>query len=131
MLNDVVVTVNSVDLSDWVKSCSFNQSSSPLDTTAMGDSQITRIGGMLDGDVTIEFIQSFASSETYATLNPLLNTVTTVTMKATSGATAATNPLKSVSVVVSELPFVDGAVSDLSTISVSWPMASAVTTTTS
>jgi hypothetical protein len=128
MLNDVVVTVNGVDLSAFVRSCAFNPTHATLTTTAMGDTAETLIGGLSSGDVSIEFISSFAASETYATLDGLQNTVTVVTFKPTSDATAATNPLKTVSVLVTEVPFVDGAVGDLASVSVSWPMTGSVVT---
>ena len=129
--NDVQVTVNSVDLTDHVTSVTFASTAAELDTTAMGDSNVTRIGGLQDGSVSIEFLQDFDSGETYATLDALLGTVTTVEVTPTSGALSATNPKKSVSCLVTEVPFIDGGVADLATISVTWPMSGAVTTTTS
>ena len=128
--NDVQVTVNSVDLTDHVTSVTFASTAAELDTTAMGDSNVTRIGGLQDGSVSIEFLQDFDSGETYATLDALLGTVTTVEVTPTSGALSATNPKKSVSCLVTEVPFIDGGVADLATISVTWPMSGAVTTTT-
>jgi len=131
MLSDVEVTVNSVDLSDHVASVTFTETAAELTTTAMGDSNVTRVAGLKDGSVGIEWHHDFDASEVYATLNPLLGTVTTVTVKPTTGATAATNPKKSVSCLVTELPFVDGAVGDLSTISTTWGFTGAVTTSVS
>jgi hypothetical protein len=124
--NDVQVTVNSVDLTDHVTSVTFTRS---LDTTAMGDSNITRIGGLQDGSVSIEFLQDFAASEVYATIDTLLGTTTTVEVTPTSGALSAENPKKSVSCLVTEVPFIDGGVADLATISVTWPTSGPVTTT--
>ena len=127
---DVEVTVNSVNLSDHVTSCSFNPTGADIQTTAFGDLNVTRIGGLQDGDVSIEFQSDFAVSETYATLVGLINTLTTVTVKPTSDATAATNPQHSVSCLVTEVPFIDASVGDLATFSVSWPMSGPVTITT-
>jgi len=131
MGNDASVTVNSVDLSDHISNISFTETSAELESTAMGDSNVTRIAGLRDGSCSIEFQADFASSEVYATLNPLIGTTTTVLVKPTSSAVGATNPSKSVSVLVTEVPFVDHAVGDLATISVTWPFAGAVTTATS
>ena len=128
--NDVQVSVNSIDLTDHVTSVTFTTSAAELDTTAMGDSNITRIGGLQDGSVSIEFLQDFDASEVYATLDALIGTVTTVEVTPTSGSLSATNPKKSVSCLVTEVPFIDGGVADLATISVTWPMSGAVTTTT-
>ncbi len=129
MNNDLKVTVNTVDISSFVTSGSWTEQFDELETTAMGDGRRTMIAGLGSGSISLELHQSFAASETYATLKALLGTVTTVTFTPTSASAAATNPEKSVSVLVTELPFVDGAVGDLSTISVTWPMTGDVTTT--
>jgi hypothetical protein len=130
MSNDIEVVINSVDLSDHVASVSWTETAAELETTAMGDSNVTRIGGQKDGSLTVEFHQDFAAASVYATLKDLLGTVTTVTVKPTSGAVATDNPSHSVSVLVTELPFVDSGVSDLATVSVTWPFSGAVTVAT-
>jgi len=130
MGNDASVTINSVDLSDHVAQVSFTETSAELESTAMGDSNVTRIGGLKDGSVTVEFHADFAASEVYATINPLLGTTTTVLVVPVSGSVSATNPSKSVSALVTEVPFVDHAVGDLATVSVTWPFSGAVTTAT-
>ena len=127
---DLEVTVNSVNLSDHITSCAFNVSGADVQTTAFGDLNVTRIGGLQDGDLSIEFQSDFAATSTYASLVGLINTLTTVTVKPTSAATAADNPLHSVSCLVTELPFIDVSVGDLATFSVSWPMSGPVTITT-
>ena len=129
--NDVQLVVNSVDLTDHVASVTWSESSDELETTAMGDSNRTRIGGLKDGSVSIEFHQDFGASSVYATLYPLLGTVTTVEMTPTSAAVATDNPKHSASALVVELPIIDGSVSDLATVSVTWPLSGAVTVSTS
>jgi hypothetical protein len=130
MNNDLAVTVNGVDISSFLTSGSWSEQFAELETTAMGDSRVTMIAGLGSGSISLELHQSFAASETYATLDSLLGTVTTVTFTPTSSTVATDNPEKSVDVLVTELPFVDGAVGDLSTISVTWPMTGPVTTST-
>ena len=132
MSNDVQVTVNAVDLTSHVTSVNgFNESAADLQTTAMGDSNVTRIGGIKDASVSITFLNDFAASSVYATLAALLGTAVTVEITPTSGSLSATNPKKSGSCLVTELPFVDGAVTDLAEVSVTWPVSGAITTTTS
>lgn len=127
--NTVTVTINSVDLTDHISQVTWTESSAELDTTAMGDANVTRIGGLKDGSLGLEFHQDFAATEVYATLYPLLGTVTTVTMTPTSAATATDNPKHSASALVTEVPVIDGSVSDLATISVTWPLSGPVTVT--
>ena len=131
MNETVTVTVNSVDLTDHITSVDFVENASEIETTAMGDANVTRIGGLKDGSVRISWHQDYASSEVYATLNPLLGTTTTVVVKPTSAAVAATNPSKSVSALVSELPFISGDVGSLSVFDTNWNFSGAVTTATS
>ena len=129
--NDVTVSIGGVLLTDHITSVDFGETSAELDTTTMGSSNITRIGGLKDGNVSLEFLQDFAATEVYATLNPLLGTLTTVIVTPTDAAAAADNPQKSVSCLVTEVPFIASGVADLATISVSWPMSGPVTTTVS
>jgi hypothetical protein len=75
----------------------------------------------------LEFHQDYASGEVEATIFPLLGTVTTVTVKPVSGATTATNPLYTVSCLVSEWTPLNGAVGELATASVTWPVSGAIT----
>ena len=128
--NDVQVTINSVDLTDHVASVTWTETAAELETTAMGDSNVTRIGGLKDGSCSLEFHQDFAAASVYATIVALIGS-TTVEVTPTSGSLSATNPKRSASVLVTEVPFIDGAVSDLATISVTWPLAGPVTETTS
>ncbi len=130
MNNDLAITVNSVDISSFVTSGTWSEQFAELETTAMGDARVTMIAGLGSGSISLELHQSFAATETYDNLDSLLGTVTTVTFTPTSSGVATDNPKKSVDVLVTELPFVDGAVGDLSTISVTWPMTGPVTTTT-
>ena len=130
VLRNPEITVNAVDLTDHINSCSWTETAEGVEATAFGDEAMVRLGGLKDGSIDIEWHQDFAANEVYATLNPLFGTVTTVSVKPTSDATSATNPKKSVSVVVTELPFVSGAVGELSTFSTSWPFAGEVTTET-
>lgn len=129
--NDVQVTINSVDLTDHVASVTWTETAAELETTAMGDSNVTRIGGLKDGSCSLEFHQDFAAASVYATIVALIGSTTTVEVTPTSGSLSATNPKRSASVLVTEVPFIDGAVSDLATISVTWPLAGPVTETTS
>jgi len=128
----VTVTVNSVDLTDHITSVSgFNETCADLQTTSMGETNISRIGGLKDSSVSLEFLNDFAASKTYATLASLLGTAVNVTITPATGSVTATNPKKTASCLITELPFIEGSVGDLSTVSVTWPVTGAVSTATS
>ena len=132
MSNSVTVTVNSVDLTDHITSVSgFNETCADLQTTAMGETNISRIGGLKDASVSLTFLNDFAASETYATLASLLGTAVNVTITPVTGSVTATNPKKTGSCLITELPFIDGSVGDLAEVSVTWPVTGAITTATS
>jgi len=128
VLTNAVVTVNTVDLSDSVSSITLNSSFDSVETTGFSSTAArTRIGGLADNSISLEFHQDYASGEVEATIFPLLGTVTTVTVKPVSGATTATNPLYTVSCLVSEWTPLNGAVGELATASVTWPVSGAIT----
>ena len=129
-LKNPEITINGVDLSDHINQVSFTETAQDVDATAFGDEAMVRLGGLKDGSIDIEWHQDFDASSVYATINTLLADTTTVTVKPSADATSATNPKKSVSVVVTEVPFLDGSVGELSTFSTSWPFTGAVTTET-
>jgi hypothetical protein len=132
MSNSVTVTVNSVDLTDHITSVSgFNETCADLQTTAMGETNISRIGGLKDASVSLTFLNDFAASETYATLASLLGTAINVTITPATGTVTATNPKKTASCLVTELPFIDGSVGDLAEVSITWPVTGAISTATS
>ena len=132
MQNSVTVTVNSVDLTDHITSVSgFNETCADLQTTAMGETNISRIGGLKDASVSLTFLNDFAASETYITLASLLGTAINVTITPATGSVTATNPKKTASCLVTELPFIDGSVGDLAEVSVTWPVTGAISTATS
>src|SRR6266704_3641560 len=69
VFTDASVKINTVDLSDHVKSVKVNYSADLLDATAMGMTSKARKGGLKDWDVEIEFYQDYAASKIDAT-NP-------------------------------------------------------------
>jgi len=127
VLTDVVVTINSVDLSDHIASVTLSTSADAVETTAFGQDSRTRIGGLKDNSVTFDFHQDFAATEVEATIYPLIGTVTAVTVKPTSGAVDAANPEYQFNTLVTEWTPLNGAVGELATASVTWPVDGSIT----
>jgi len=126
---DAYLVINSVNLSDHVKSVSLTVDGAVLDSTAMSDTWNESIGGLKSGSLAVTFNEDFASSSVNATLWPLLNTVTTFELRPTSAAVSATNPKWTGSVHVSQLA-VGGAIGELGAVSATWPTSGAVTRAT-
>ena len=119
-LSNPVVTVNSVDLSDQCKGANISYQFDQLEATAFGDTARKYVAGLQTNSVTLDLYWSTAATETYATLKSLVGTTTTITIKGSSGATSATNPLATFTATfLAELPVVY-TMGDLATCSVTW-----------
>ncbi len=131
VLTNAYVTINSVDVSDHVASVTLNSSIDVIETTAFGTSGArSRVGGLADNSITLEFHQDYASGSIEATVYPLLGTTTTVVVKPNGSSTSATNPSYTATALVSEWTPLNGAVGELATASVTWPVSGAVTKAT-
>lgn len=130
VFNNPKITINSVDLTDRIAQVSLNMSFAEVETTAFGNTAVTRVAGLGDHSFSASFHQDFATSTVEPTIYPLLGTTTTVTVKAVNTTTATDNPLYTFTVLVSEWAPVAGAVGDLLTADVSWPVSGGITKTT-
>lgn len=128
--NGVVLTVNAVDLSSLVSAVTINRTFDELEVTAMGDSGHKFVKGLEASSITIDFFNDEATSKTLQTLNSVWGTSTTVTVKQTSAATSASNPLYTMSCLVNNITPINGAVGDLSTQSVTWNVNGTIAVTT-
>jgi len=88
---DCSVVINSVDLSDRVRSAVLTFEIEAQEVTAMGGNR-SFIGGIQNNTFEVTLLQDFASNETEATVFSLVGTQTTVVVKPTSSAVGATNP---------------------------------------
>ena len=95
-LSNADVTINSVSLQDQCTSAVVNYVYEQLETTSFGDSA-RKFGGsavtsLQNNSIEVELYQSYAASETEATIFGLVGIVTTLVVKPTSAAVSATNP---------------------------------------
>ena len=129
--NGVVLTVNAVDLSDHVTAVTINRNFDELEVTAMGDSGHKFVKGLEASSITIDFLNDTASAETLQTLQAVWGTSTTITVKQTSAATSATNPLYTMTCLINGTTDVNGSVADLSMQSVTFNVNGTIAITTS
>ena len=128
VLTDAKITINSVNLSSYISSVTLSTSNDVVETTGFSSTAArTRVAGLQDNSVTIEFFQDFATSLVEQTIYPLLGTTTSVVVLPTSSAASATNPSYTFTALVSEWQPLSGAVGELSTESVTWPISGAIT----
>ena len=129
MNNGVVLTVDGVDLSDYVTSVTLNQTFDELEVTAMGDTGHRYVKGLESGSITIDFLNDNSGTGVLQTLGDNYGENVVVTVKNASGATAADNPLYTMTVLINNLTPINGAVGDISTQSVSFNVSGAIVRT--
>ena len=96
-LSNPVVTINSVALTDQCTSATVNYVYEQLETTSFGDTA-RKFGGaavtsLQNNSIEVELYQSYAASETEATIFGLVGIVTTILVAPASGIATATNPI--------------------------------------
>ena len=131
VITNPLIEIGGVNLSDHIASVTLTESYAEVATTAFGDGAVTRIAGLGDHSLSLDFHEDFAATEVHATIAPLIGGTTTVSIKPINETTSATNPAFSATVLVTEWPLLNGAVGDLASASVSWPISGAITTATS
>jgi hypothetical protein len=130
VLTNAFVTINGVNLSDHIASITLTTTDDVIETTAFGTTARTRIGGLADNSVAFEFHQDYAAANVEATINgspSLVGTVTAVVVKPNGATTAADNPAYSFNCLISEWTPLNGAVGELATASVTWPIDGNIT----
>lgn len=120
-LSNPTVTINAVDITDQSRSATLNVKYDALESTAFGSTSRVFTAGLGDHEFMVDLLMSYAASETYATLTALVGTATTVTVKPTSAATSATNPIFTLTGTFLEvLPVIDAKYGELSEISITF-----------
>lgn len=120
---DARVEVNSVDLSDWVTGVTLPYQFDALDDTAMGDTARSRIKGLGDSTIQIEFNQDFAAGGPDATVAAAHGTVVAIKVRPTSASIGSTNPEYVGSYLITENNPFGNSVGDKASMSVSWPLS--------
>ena len=127
---DYNITINGTPFSTSLAAVTLDIVAEEQETTSFGSTFRTRIGGLKDATVSLDFHQDFAAASIDATLFPLLGTNATVVIKPTSGSVTATNPSYSFEALCTQYQPFASSVGDLATLSVSWPVSGPVTRAT-
>ncbi len=128
--NTVQVTLNSIALTDHVTSATINRAFDELEVTAMGDTAHKFVKGLEASTITLDFLSDTAAANVNATLQAAWGTTVPLTLKQTSAATSATNPLYSTTILVNNTTDINGAVGDIATQSITFTCNSPIVITT-
>ena len=128
VLTNAYISVGGVDLSDLVASVTLNETFDIVETTAFSSTAAkTRVAGLEDNSITLEFHQDYATGEVEQTIYPLLGQASAVIVKPNGSSTSAFNPSYTCSAIISEWTPINGSVGELATASVTWPVTGAIT----
>ena len=128
---DFSVSINgSTALASYLTQVELKATANDVTTTAFGSSWVTRVAGLREGTLTLNFNQDYATTTVDATLWPLLGTNATVVIKPTSTAVGASNPAYTAVCLVTDLTPISGQIGDLSTFSITWPTTSTISRAT-
>ena len=128
--NTVQVTLNSIALTDHCTSATINRAFDELEVTAMGDTAHKFVKGLESSTITLDFLSDTAAANVNATLQAAWGTTVPLTLKQTSAATSATNPLFSTTILVNNTADINGAVGDIATQSITFTCNSPIVITT-
>lgn len=121
-LTNPSVLIGSVDVSDQCTSASLTVGYDSLETTAFGDTGRKYTKGLQAVEVTLTMFLSYNTNEVEATLEDIVGDgTTTLEIKPSSGAAAATNPEYTITnAMLSSFTPINGSVGELSTVEVTF-----------
>jgi hypothetical protein len=119
---DYKITIGTAVVSSSIASVTLDISADEIEVTAFGDSFRKRIGGLKDASVSFDFHQDFGAGAVDALLFPLMGQTVDVKIAPTSGTVTASNPEYRFSALCTQYQPYSGAIGDLATLSVTWPV---------
>ena len=109
-------SASTTDITDQVSACTVNYIVEALEDTAFGSTARTNTAGLQSNSATLTLYASFAASESYAILAPLVGTKCYIKVTPASGANSATNPgFELTNTYLSALPVINANLGELAT----------------
>jgi hypothetical protein len=129
VLTNAVVTLSGTDISANVASITLTTSVNEVETTSFGNTAKTRVAGLIDNSVKLDIHNDYSAID--GLIMPLIGGTAVTMVVKPNGTTASTaNPSYTFSVLVTESTPVNGAVGELNTQSLTWPISGAITRAT-
>jgi hypothetical protein len=126
VLTNANIVLAGTDISANVASLSIESTVSEVETTAFGPGNgVTRVGGLIDTTISLSMHNDYSAIE--GLVYPLIGSTTSVVVKPNGTAVSTTNPSYTATVLVTGWSPVNGAVGELNTVDVSWPVSGTVT----
>ena len=131
VLTNASVVLNGTQIGDDVAAITLSTSAAEVPTSSFGSGgAVTRVSGLVDNSVTLSIHNEYNSID--GLIFPLVgSTAVTMVVKASTAAVSTANPSYTFSVLATEWSCVNGAVGELNTADVTWPISGAITKATS
>lgn len=120
-LSNPAVLIGAVDITDQVTAATLTYTVEALESTAFGGTARVYTAGLQNNELTLTVYASYAASESYATLSPLVGTqiasiIVSPAAALTPGTYSATNPGFTISGgYLESLPVINASLGELST----------------
>ena len=127
VLTSAYTAINGTDRSSFITSSELSLESEAKEVTTYGSGGWKEfLGGLKSGELKLKFMQDLAAAQIDSIMFPLLGTVVTFEVRATSAAVGTSNPKYTGSILISGWNPLEGSVGDEATVSVSYQTSGAV-----
>ncbi len=128
VLTDSKITINGTDVSTNIAAVTISVTAAEVETTAFGQGAVTRVGGLQDNSVTLSMHNDYSAIE--GLVYPIIGSTAQVIVKPNGTTVGTANPSYTMQALVTEWTPVNGAVGELNTADVTWPISGTVTKAT-
>ena len=130
VLTNATVSLNASDISTSMAAITISTSAAEVPTTNFGSGgAVTRVAGLIDNSVTLSMHNDYNAID--GLIFPLIgSTAVTMVIKSSTAAVSTANPSYTFSVLCTEWTPVNGAVGELNTADVTWPISGTITKAT-
>lgn len=121
LLSNPAILVNAIDLSDQCTAAVFTRTIEALESSAFGSTSRVYTAGLENSSLEMTLYNSYAASETYATLKALVGTQVTVKANPAAGANTVLNPQHVLTgAYLEELPLLNSQLGALDSITITF-----------
>ena len=131
VLTNTNVSLNGTDITSSIAAVTLSTSASEVPTTNFGSGgAVTRVSGLIDNSVTLSIMNDYNAID--GLILPLVGStaVTMIVKPAGTAAAGTASPHYTFSVLCTNFECVNGAVGELNTSDVTWPISGTITKTT-
>jgi len=130
VLTNANVSLNGTDITSSIAAVTLSTSASEVPTTNFGSGgAVTRVSGLIDNSVTLSIMNDYNAID--GLILPLIGStaVTMIVKPAGTAAAGTASPHYTFSVLCTNFECVNGAVGELNTSDVTWPISGTITKT--